>query len=507
MFVTAALALYVVRTLLVAADRLNGLIGLASTGNGIAAGTFWPMLAHYDHTLNRNVPLIGGALLVLGAWSVVHQEAVPRLQTSLANRPAWLLLGLAAGLLLAGVGLYHYLTLYVRYQHNQAGAIIGLKTYSLFRLRTVLADTIGFGILMGAYELLYQYYQFLVRRATRDNESPSGLVRYGLPALLALYLLHLAVASNLPVTLWRGDLRDGLLLLGFGEIIVLAQAYLYTRVLPLLRPPRATGSQLLFRLGGLVLGTAGATAVVFLASLNFGFRVIDPILVFTALMLLSAVGIAYGRQALNREKTVLQAQVSTGAAELASLRAQINPHFLFNALNSLYATALTEKGEKTADGIQKLGDMMRFMLHENNRDRIPLDKEVEYLQNYIALQRLRIDETHPIDIRVMLQEPDRPIFIAPMLLTPFIENAFKYGISLRHASWLYITLTFDSTQLYLNVHNSRHQRPADPPAAPRGTGVGLDNVRKRLQLIYPGRHELMLQPSDQDYFVSLRLVY
>ena len=154
---------------------------------------------------------------------------------------------------------------------------------------------------------------------------------------------------------------------------------------------------------------------------------------------------------------------------------------------------------------------MRFMLQENNRDRIPLDKEVEYLHNYIHIQRMRVDESHNIEIRVTIQEPNRAIYLAPMMLTPFVENAFKHGISLRHPSWIYITLTLDATRLYFKVHNSRHEKPAETPdrhdPEKDQSGVGLDNVRKRLDLIYPGRHQLDIQQSEQDYFVSLTLVY
>ncbi len=146
------------------------------------------------------------------------------------------------------------------------------------------------------------------------------------------------------------------------------------------------------------------------------------------------------------------------------------------------------------------------MLHENNRDRIALDKEIEYLHNYIQIQRMRIDETHDIDIRVNIQEPELPIYLAPMMLTPFVENAFKHGISLRQRSWIYITLTFDDTHLYFKVHNSRHAKPTTPPTELE-SGVGLANVSKRLELVYPGRHELRSQQSAQDYFVSLTLEY
>jgi LytS/YehU family sensor histidine kinase len=98
-----------------------------------------------------------------------------------------------------------------------------------------------------------------------------------------------------------------------------------------------------------------------------------------------------------------------------------------------------------------------------------------------------------------------------MLLTPFVENAFKHGISLRSPSWIFVTLTLDATKLYFKVHNSRHPRSAESPdrhdPEKDQSGVGLDNVRKRLNLIYPGRHTLDIQQSEQDYFVSLTLVY
>jgi LytS/YehU family sensor histidine kinase len=215
---------------------------------------------------------------------------------------------------------------------------------------------------------------------------------------------------------------------------------------------------------------------------------------------------AYIRSILSKEKTVLQTQVSATSAELSGLRSQINPHFLFNALNSLYATALKEKSDKTADGIQKLGDMMRFMLQENNQDRIPLDKEVEYLHNYIDIGRMRIDESQGVEIRVNIQQPDREIYIAPMMLNPFVENAFKHGVSLQHPSWIYITLTLDATKLYFKVHNSLHPKKDYDPEE-NSSGVGLANVKKRLQLIYPNRHTLDIQQSDKDFFVSLTLLY
>ena len=537
-FVISTATLYVARRLFIEIERIDSTIGLSATGNGIPAGTFWRFLSGYHHTLNNNVPLIMGMCLFLTAWYVFHNLAFPKLQERPDDQMGWLFTGLTMLLLLAATFVYHYLKLYVRYQYNQAGDIIGLVTYSLYRKRTVLADAIGLGIVLSVYETVFQYYQFLARRISPESTSHFRLVSYLLLAGLIVKAVIFALTVNTSLPLWqhRGT-RNGLMLSGLGIQIILLQEYFYRYVLPLLRSSLtsetmrasrvgtylffvlpflravSTSEELLARRIAIYLLTIFVTTLILWgATTAFHYDNRDPLLLM-AIVLVSSVSVAYGRQVLNREKTVLQTQVSTGAAELASLRAQINPHFLFNALNSLYATALKEKGEKTADGIQKLGDMMRFMLHENNRDRIPLDKEIEYLRNYIDIQRMRVDETHNIDIRVTIQEPNRVIYLAPMLLTPFIENAFKYGISLRNASWIYITLTLDDTRLYFKVHNSRHlpapePRPSDRRDAEENpSGMGLDNVRKRLELIYSGRYQLDIQQSEQDYFISLTLVY
>src|SRR5690606_5921669 len=135
----------------------------------------------------------------------------------------------------------------------------------------------------------------------------------------------------------------------------------------------------------------------------------------------------------------LTTKLDQRSADLQFLRSQINPHFLFNALNSLYGTALQENAEKTAEGIQKLGDMMRFMLHENNQDYIAVEREKEYLINYVDLQLLRTSGQENIEIIFSRTEANCMGEIAPMLLIPFVENAFKHGISLQKRSWVKIS--------------------------------------------------------------------
>jgi hypothetical protein len=505
LFLIGLAAIYVIRRLLQEVNQLDGMIGLSASGNGIPAGTYWPELGTYDHTLNNNVPLIAGVCLFLGAWYVFHKLAYPALSERATDRNGWLYVGLTMVLLLASAFIYHYLKLYVRYKHLDSGDIFGLKVYSLYSKRTVLADAIGLGILLGTYETIRGYYMYLSDKIQQEAQTQFRIVSFLLLAGLLVLMIMFALSGHLHQMLWQGSFRDLLMTLGLGLQILYFQSFIYNN---LLRKPDAVRNLSPYTAGAFLLAIFIATTILWEASTRFYYHALDPIVTFSAIVVICSVAIAYGRRVLNREKTVLITQVSAKSAELASLRAQINPHFLFNALNSLYATALRENSEKTADGIQKLGDMMRFMLQENNHDRIPLDKEVEYLHNYIQLQRMRVDETHPIEIRVTIQQPDRAIYLAPMLLTPFVENAFKHGISLRNPSWIFITLTLDATRLYFKVHNSRHLRPADSADPEKDqTGVGLDNVRKRLELIYPGRHTLDIQQSEQDYFVSLTLVY
>lgn len=200
----------------------------------------------------------------------------------------------------------------------------------------------------------------------------------------------------------------------------------------------------------------------------------------------------------------LSYQVGKGSADLSFLRMQINPHFLFNVLNTLYGTALQEKAERTSEGIQKLGDMMRFMLHENSLDMIPIAKEKEYLVNYVDLQVLRI-KSHPnIEIDFRHGQGSCLGDMAPMLLIPFVENAFKHGISFQKKSWVKISLRCNDGVVHLDVNNSIHRADEQDPES-KSSGIGLANVKQRLKLIYPDRHELVIRENEVEYFVHLTI--
>lgn len=198
----------------------------------------------------------------------------------------------------------------------------------------------------------------------------------------------------------------------------------------------------------------------------------------------------------------LSVQVNQSSANLSFLRSQINPHFLFNALNTLYGSALMENAEKTSDGIQKLGDMMRFMLHENQMDRIPLSREIDYLRNYLDLQMLRFAKEDHLDVTIQINEEHCQGDISPMLLIPFVENAFKHGISTKSKSWIKINLRCLQGSVHLDVVNSMHPKKAteDPKDE---SGIGLENVKSRLDHFYPQKHNLTIVANDTEHFVHL----
>ncbi|WP_316804821.1 sensor histidine kinase [Pedobacter nototheniae] len=204
------------------------------------------------------------------------------------------------------------------------------------------------------------------------------------------------------------------------------------------------------------------------------------------------------------ELQILKTELGKSDANLNFLKSQINPHFLFNALNTLFGTALQENAERTGEGIQKLGDMMRFMLQENMQDKIALTRELDYLNNYIDLQKLRTSRSGDIRIETQIEEQPGALQITPMLLIPFVENAFKHGISLQQPSYIKITLQTKESTLYFDVSNSIYIKADNDPEKLK-SGIGLENVKQRLSLLYIGKHELIIRETAKEFFVHLTL--
>lgn len=188
-------------------------------------------------------------------------------------------------------------------------------------------------------------------------------------------------------------------------------------------------------------------------------------------------------------------------SEIALLKSQINPHFLFNTLNSIY-TLSYKKDENTPDTILKLSDLMRYMLYDASGDHVILEKEIAYIQNYIALQRLRL--ANPLQVKFTIKGDCSNKSITPMLLIPFVENAFKHGLSPHNPSEIFIELNVEGDYLHFCTVNPI----VSPQLVNQGQaerGIGYRNVHRRLQLLYPERHQLNVYTSRNQYFVDLTI--
>ncbi|WP_158829813.1 sensor histidine kinase [Mucilaginibacter lacusdianchii] len=189
-------------------------------------------------------------------------------------------------------------------------------------------------------------------------------------------------------------------------------------------------------------------------------------------------------------------------AELAFLKSQINPHFFFNILHTIYALMDTNP-DSAKSSIYSLSHMMRYVLYETKNEQTSLQKEIEFIEDYITLMKVRINR----DVQIIFDtQPDLPVLlIAPMLFLPFIENAFKHGISAVNPSYVYIELSEKDGRLTFEVRNSLFSGLAKQ--LDDGNGIGISNTRRRLDLIYPGRYELIAEPDDfaKEFVVKLTL--
>lgn len=186
-------------------------------------------------------------------------------------------------------------------------------------------------------------------------------------------------------------------------------------------------------------------------------------------------------------------------AELKFLKTQIHPHFLFNTLNNLYALTL-KKSEKAPEMVLKLSELINYMLYECKSDEVPLSKEIKFIRNYVDIEKMRYGDKLDVDIRVTGELHDRTI--APLILLPFVENCFKHGASETLAqSWVKITVDSHSDHLVIKVENSKSGKNGEN----RNQGIGIQNVKRRLDLLYPGNHELKLINGEETFLVVLSI--
>jgi two-component system, LytTR family, sensor kinase len=202
------------------------------------------------------------------------------------------------------------------------------------------------------------------------------------------------------------------------------------------------------------------------------------------------------QNAYERERNLRELQKEKFAAEMGLLKAQINPHFFFNTLNTLYGLIL-KKSEQAAKFALRLSDLMHYLLYESQAEKVLLKDEISHLENYIAVEQMRFADR--LDLSFQYSGDINGKLIAPLLLLPFVENAFKHGIT-DDSGWITINIKVIDNKLFLKVENSH---PAN--AQKSNHGLGLQNVKRRLELTYPSCYDLQLTNNHEVFEVDLKL--
>jgi two-component system, LytTR family, sensor kinase len=224
--------------------------------------------------------------------------------------------------------------------------------------------------------------------------------------------------------------------------------------------------------------------------------------IFLGLMLFGAAASVGGLSAFEKKKkSEEEANRRRLEAEIALLKSQINPHFLVNTLNNLYVLSLTEP-EKTPDGLLKLSEMVNYILYECAKPKVPLALDIEFIKNYIALQRLRLSPNVHLQVDLPSSVPQE-IEIEPMILIPFIENAFKHGLTTKQECDILIAIQLRGKQLNLEVKNPI--LPLKPAESGNPSGIGITNTQQRLEHSYSNKHSLSLINDGQNHVVKLQI--
>jgi two-component system, LytTR family, sensor kinase len=229
---------------------------------------------------------------------------------------------------------------------------------------------------------------------------------------------------------------------------------------------------------------------------------LQPIILL-AFLAIMGISIAYFflKEWAKSELIQTQLQANQLSTEIKFLKSQINPHFLFNTLNNLFSMAQGKGNNELADGISKLSDMMRYMLYESNAEHVPLKQEIEYLQSAITLSKFRYEEDEA-NVCFNFPEDTEELLIAPMLFIPFVENAFKHGLVIGQSSPINITILIENKQLTFICENTNY---GFIKRMEHASGIGLENIKRRLELVYPDKHELLIKNEDDKYVVKLKI--
>ncbi|MFV0564553.1 MAG: sensor histidine kinase [Flavobacteriaceae bacterium] len=227
------------------------------------------------------------------------------------------------------------------------------------------------------------------------------------------------------------------------------------------------------------------------------FRILGPF-VFNVLLVATGTALRLYGEWYKNDRKKKEIEVQKSSTELHYLKHQLNPHFLFNSLNSIYALT-TQKSNDAPEAVITLSELMRYMLYETNNTYVPLEKELDYVQNYLKLQRLRIANNENVTLNIHGHVANQKI--KPLLLISFIENAFKYGTDFKGHTEVKIEINVSESELHFKCTNLIGRKKENAA----NSGIGLKNTKERLELLYPNKHALTVGDFNNKFTVDLIL--
>ena len=223
--------------------------------------------------------------------------------------------------------------------------------------------------------------------------------------------------------------------------------------------------------------------------------------IFTSYTIIITMTLLFFKRWFEKERLADKLEKLNIETELKFLKSQINPHFLFNSLNSVYALTLT-KSDKAPEVVLKLSEILRYILYDGGEKVVGLEKELEYLKNYLELEKIRYGNRLQIEMNISGDPSGKEI--APMLFLPFVENSFKHGVNSNIGNtFIKIHVIIDESQIVFNIENNKPSNNLNDGIGYQG-GIGIENVKKRLALLYPAKHSLDISEGDT-FLVNLRI--
>jgi two-component system LytT family sensor kinase len=280
----------------------------------------------------------------------------------------------------------------------------------------------------------------------------------------------------------------------------------YYLLIPKLYLKRKTTTYIFSVIGSLVI----ITLISHIINYSFNIQYVDkfrprpllfgPSILFFIVVLFVSLGLRINAEWKRAEKEKIKIEKEKLNAELSYLKAQVNPHFLFNTLNIIYTLA-TMKSDQTAEAVMKLSKLMRYVIIDVQEQFVPIEKEIGYIENFIELHRLRLAKNNQINVHISGNQEG--LQISPFILIPFVENAFKHGTSAIEPMIIDITIALTNNELHFSIKNDKlniNQQSYD------STGVGNENTMKRLELIYKKNYTLQITETDKTFEVELNIV-